>query len=181
MINWPKDFPCPLIDGFGAEAYAAVLRTPFQGGNTRQRRIHRQLPHAMQLTWVFKQDDYGLVLNWMNIKAWDWFTIDLPGPLAGLKRVQTCAHIIRFISDLKSELIRGKEGYYWKVSVTAEWLPEQSDFGTHGSAFMTHDWVIAGSPRNASAPVWIIAGTPAAPNNAKVYVGGTPGAPAAFA
>jgi len=154
MTNWPQDFPCPLIEGFGAEAYAAVLRTPFQGGNTRQRRIHRQLPHAMQLTWVFKQDDYGLALNWMNVKAWDWFNI---------------------------KLIRGREGYYWKVSVTAEWLPEQSDFGTNGSAFMSHDWVIAGSPRAASSPDWIIAGTPPAPSTPKVYVSGTPQAPAAFA
>ena len=181
MTEWPKNFPCPLIEGHGAEAYAAVLRTPFQAGNTRQRRIHRQLPHALKLQWVFKQDDYGLALNWMNVKAWDWFSINLPGPLAGLKKVPTCPHTIRFISDLATDLIRGEKGYYWRVSVTAEWLPEYSDFGTGGLAFMTHDWVIAGSPRAASSPDWIIAGTPPAPSTPKVYVSGTPQAPAAFA
>lgn len=175
MNNWPKGFPCPLIEGHGAEAYAAVLRTPFQGGNTRQRRIHRQLPHALSLSWMFKQSDYGLVLKWLNLNAWDWFTINLPGPLAGLHNVDTYPHAIRFISDLNAQLIRGAHGYYWKVSVTAEWNPNESDFGPGGGGDDGSDiWVIAGALILPSTD-WIIAGTPFAPS-VDVYAAGSPSA-----
>lgn len=180
MTEWPRTFPCPLIDGFSAEAFSAVLRTPFQAGNTRQRRIHDQLPHAIRLSWVFKQDDYGAVLNWMNVKAWNWFRINLPGPLAGVHKSPTWPHIVRFISDIDAKLIHAADGFYWQVGVVAEWMPSTSDFGPGSPVFRSFDWVIAGTPRAASAPDWIISGTPSARSTPNVYVAGTPDSPAAI-
>jgi len=180
MTKWPSSFPCPQIAGHSAEAYAAVIRTPFQGGNTRQRRIHTQLPNAINLSWVIKQSEFGLVLTWMNVNAWDWFEIDIPGPLAGLNGVATYPHNIRFIGDLRQELIYAKDGYHWRVAVTAEWVAAHSELGPAGEEFLSHKWIIAGTPRNPSAPDWIIAGDPIRPSDPDVYTAGTPRAPAAL-
>lgn len=122
MINWPSSFPCPLIDGFEMEANAAVIRTPAQGGNMRQRRLHRRLPHSISIGWVFKQFEYGQALKWMNTNAWKWFSINLPSG----KDDETAPYTIRLISDLQAELIEAEDGYHWRVTATAEWMPPQS-------------------------------------------------------
>jgi len=182
--SWPQSFPCPLVEGFAAEIYTAVVRTPFEGGNTRQRRLHRQIPHAFRVSWLVKQSPtWGQMLNWLNINGFSWFTLSLPSALAGLKQKQTVPHAVRLIDDLRTELINTRDGYYWRLEATLEWMPGDSDFGTGGPAFMTGNWNIARSRTLALADLptdWIVAGTPAAPNNATTYTSGTPAAPAAI-
>lgn len=172
-MNWPTTLPCPLIRGYGTEAVSSVVRTPFQAGNTKQRRLHKQLPHTMSLSWVFSQAQYEDAVRWMNVNGWQWFTIDLPSALAGLRGKQIVPHSVRFISDFSSRLIRANAGWYWEVAVTAEWVPPAADFEIH----LIGDWIIAHDPVSPSTPDWVIAGTPALPSTPDVYVSGTPDAP----
>lgn len=175
-MNWPTTLSCPLIRGYGTEAAASVVRTPFQAGNTKQRRLHKQLPHTMSLSWVFTQAQYEDAVRWMNTYAWEWFTIDLPSALAGLRGKQTVPHSVRFISDFSSRLIRGKLGWYWEVAVTAEWVPPDADFGVH----VAGAWIIAKTAADPSTPDWIIAGTSVAPSTPDWITGGTAAAPSSI-
>lgn len=180
--NWPLDFPCPQIEGYGAEIYSAVVRTPFEGGNTRQRRIHNQIPHAIRLSWVFKhKQEWGMVLNWVNINGYNWFTIPIPTALSSLKGTVNTDTTIRFISDMQTEIFEAADGFYWRMAVTAEWMPSDSDFGVGGAVFFSGKWIIADSTGLAApAPDWIIAGTAPAPNSGTTIKAGTPTTPAAL-
>jgi hypothetical protein len=122
MNVWPSSFPCPLIDGFAMQANAAVIRSPEAAGNTRQRRINRRLPHSISLAWVFSQAEYGQVLRWLNKNGWNWFDIQLPSGSGD----HLGAYTIRLISNLQGELIEGKDGYHWRVTASAEWMPPRS-------------------------------------------------------
>ena len=185
--SWPADLPCPQIADHSAEIYTAVVRTPFEGGNTRQRRIHNQIPHAIKLTWIFKQKlELGMALNWINVNGFNWFSINLPGALASIKNKDTTPTTVRFISDLQTKLIHTTNGYVWFMEGTVEWEPADSDFGSTGSMFFTGDWIIAGDPATPSAPDvtyvsdWVIAGDPPFPNSNKLVIAGDPITPAAL-
>jgi hypothetical protein len=112
-----------MVEGFGAEVSATVQRTTFEGGNTKQRRNHRALPHMMRLRWTLPQTAYGIWTNWMNMYGWDWFEIALPSAVAGIKRTQLTPHSIRLTSDVDAELVNTTKGFYWQVSVEAEFVP----------------------------------------------------------
>lgn len=185
--SWPAELPCPQIADHKAEIYTAVVRTPFEGGNTRQRRVHNQIPHAISLSWIFKQKvELGLALNWLNINGFNWFTINIPGALASIKNLDTTLTTVRLISDLKTQLIHTTDGYVWHMEATAEWEPLDSDFGAAGAAFYTGQWIIAGDPATPSAPDvsyaadWVIAGDPAHPNSSRTVIAGNPITPAAL-
>ena len=160
MANkYPSSFPCPLIQGTAAEIYSAAIRTPFEGGNTRQRRIHRQIPHAFKLTWFLKQVNlYGLWLNWMNVNGWDWFEMDLPSAYAGLQGKELYPHSVRLMSDLSTKLINTKDGFHWEVTAVVEFMPLAHDFGNQGPAFTQNknNWIIAGEADDLSTPDWYI-------------------------
>jgi hypothetical protein len=179
--TYPDSLPCPLIDGFGADISAGLIRTPFEGGNTRQRRLHTQLPHIFRMTWIIKQvTDYGTWLNWMNANGWSWFDINLPSAMAGKQGKELAPHTIRLISDLSTELVPTAKGFYWRVSVQAEWMPASFASGGNAPPFSTRSaWYIARSPSNPSTPDWVVARNPVNPSPDNV-VAGSPGSPSAL-
>jgi hypothetical protein len=157
MPAFPSTFPCPLIEPTSYEAATNLVRTEFECGLIKQRRNHRRMTRTFNLAFMVKQTrEYGDWLVWADKEAWKGFTIDLPSDLAGLLALELTSHSMRFISDLRTQLVNTTKGYYWRVDVTAESL-------TYGSGKIQDDWIIARDPANPS-PDWIIARDPANPS-----------------
>lgn len=159
MIAYPASLPCASrIEGHSASIAAGLVRTPFEAGNSRQRRMHRVLPHQIALVFVMDQALYASWLSWVNAHAWDdWITMQLPGLKAAGAATHTAAIPVRFSSDLQTELVPAQGLWFWRVRVTAEYLPASGDI-----LALAGVWVIGGTPA-APAPDWVIGGTPAAP------------------
>jgi len=163
MIFYPSSLPCvSKSDGLTATAYAGVVRTPMEAGNSRQRRMHRVLPHMLSLTWNIAQPTVlAQWITWCNAHAWDeWIAIRLPGLVASRAGENTALTPIRFISDLAQELLQGQGIWYWRLSVTAEYQPTSDDLAPMPGLL---GWIAAGTP-GAPSPDWIVAGTPDNPS-----------------
>ena len=141
MIAYPVSLPCvSRIEGHAATAYAGLVRTPMEAGNTRQRRTQRVLPHRISLVFVMAQEVYADWLTWVNANAFDnWFTLALPGLLASRAGASTALVPVRFMSDVSSELLPVHRLWYWRCRVEAEWMPTAADL----VAITFGDWIAA--------------------------------------
>ena len=160
MNAYPLSFPCASrIEGHSAAISTGIVRTPFESGNSRQRRMYRNLPHQIALVFMVDQALWASWLSWVNANAFDqFFTLKLPGLIAAAAGAHTAAVPVRFASDVATELVPARGLWVWKATVTAEYLPAFADI-------------------LALAGVWIVGGTPAAPST-DTYTAGTPGVPA---
>lgn len=173
MIDYPASLPCvSRIEGHSANISAGLVRVVMDGGNARQRRKHRVLPHTLSLVFIVSQSQLNEWLAWANKNAWDaFFNLKLPGLYAASKGLDTTPTPVRFISDLQTELIPINRLWLWRVTVSAEYVPTPADLiGAMGG------WIIAGTPAAPAADL-IVAGTPGSPATDWI-VGGTPLQPA---
>jgi hypothetical protein len=172
--NFPDTLPCPLIDGTTVSYDAGLIRTQFDGGNSKQRRMYKTLPSIYSVQWVVPQKGHEnrleKLMEWLNNNGWSWFNLGLPGILASIKGEDTAACRVRLISDVSTELLNTRKGFYWRVRSALEWTDAGVAFGTHGG------WVIARGPGDPS-PDWIIASTPTLPSVGGPIIGGTPSHP----
>jgi hypothetical protein len=177
MVAYPAGLPCvSRVEGHAASLDAGLVRSPIEAGDTRQRRAHRALPHALSLVFVVPQELYEEWLTWVNANAYDrWVTLALPGLLAARAGSDTALVPVRFTSDIDAELIPAHRLWVWRCSVAAEWLPLYAALGPVPAG----PWIDAGTP-GAASPDWIIAGTPPLPS-VDIIIGGTPLAPSALA
>jgi hypothetical protein len=173
VVTYPVQFPCASrVEGHSAAISAGLVRTPMEAGNTRQRRAQRVLPHQISLVFVIDQALYAGWLAWVNANAWDdWLTMKLPGLAASRLGTDTAPVAVRFMSDLQAELMPVYRLWFWRVRVSAEYMPLASDL-------VTGDSVTGGLPCSAS-PDWIIGGTAPVPSTDTISPG-TPQAPATF-
>lgn len=157
--TYPSGLPCvSRVEGHSASIDAGLVRTPMGAGNSRQRRTHRNLPHLLSLVFIIPQDQYNYWLSWVNTFAWDdWISINLPGLKAGDLRKDTTPTLVRFCSDLQADLLPVHRLWYWRVRVSAEYMPALNDFQVIG--------------------VWIIGGTPPKPSTTDIVIGGSPDTP----
>jgi hypothetical protein len=141
MLTYPASLPCvSRTDGPSAVAHAAVVRTPMEAGNTRQRRAHRVLPHRLALSFDIAQDEFAAWLTWCNENAWaDFFWLKLPGLIASRAGVNAAPVPVRFVSDLSRELWRGRGLWGWRVRVEVEYQPTPPDL----ASVPLGDWIIA--------------------------------------
>ena len=174
-IAYPRDFACPSrIEGHSAVVSTGLVRTPMEGGNTRQRRMQRQAPQLISLVFVMPQTELADWLSWVNAYAFDqWIDIDLPGVLASRAGTQTAATPVRFCSDIALTLVPVHRLWYWQARVSCEWLPTAEDLRPWA-------WIIADLDDETieTSSHWVIAGTPDAPSPDLVTAGG-PAAPSA--
>lgn len=172
---YPQDFPCPSrVEGHSAAIDLGLVRTPMSGGNTRQRRSFRNLPHLLSLTFLIEQGTWASWLAWVNAHAWEeWIDLPLPGVQASNAGLKVAPTPVRFCSDLQTELVPVHRLWYWRVRVTAEFRPRPEDF-----PIVDGFWIVGGTPA-APSPDWIVGGTPLAP--APDFTNpGTPARPVVF-
>jgi hypothetical protein len=82
------------------------------------------LPSLLSLTWNIAQvTDLAAWLAWCNANAWSWFSLALPGLEASRAGTPTARIPVRFVSDVRQDLLPGVGLWYWRVSVTAEAAP----------------------------------------------------------
>lgn len=121
---YPTSLPCvSRIDGFGMGSAAALLRTPFEAGNSRQRRAHARLPTEITMAWRVANVDLYPLMSWLNVYGFDWFTIDLAGLEASQVDAFTAPIDVRLMSDIKVSLMQFHRANWWTVTASAEYQP----------------------------------------------------------
>jgi hypothetical protein len=123
-VDYPEDLPCvSRIDGFGMTAAAAVIRTPFEAGNARLRRMHAVLPQEIALAWRCSNEDLHPLIAWLNTFGYDWFNLRLAGIEASELGDQSTPIAVRLMSDLQMTLMQFHRQNWWTVRATAEYQP----------------------------------------------------------
>lgn len=175
--DFPQTLPCPQIDGTQASFDAGLIRTQFDGGNSRQRRIYKNLPSIYPVQWVVSQKiDLAKLIRWLNDNGWTWFNLKLPGILASTLSQDTAVCRVRLITDLNTELINTRRGYYWRVRSALEWVDAGLTIGVGGTT--AEGWMIARGPATVAAD-WVIAGSAVTPSVLGPIIGGHPTHPSA--
>ena len=119
--DFPDSLPCvSRIDGLGMSHNAALMRTPFEAGNTRQRRLHVQLTQQVQLSWRCNNDQLHPLFTWLNINGYEYFRIELSGVESSALEVFKTKVVLRLISDITKNLMRVHRQNWWVLSATAE-------------------------------------------------------------
>lgn len=129
MTDYPYLLPCPSKgEGFSVGDAAGLVNSPLEGGNARQRRMHRGLPERIALVWTIDQPKtLAAWLAWVNVYAWDWFMLGLPSLAASRAGVHTTPTPVRFVSDIQQSLLSGHGLWIWRLSVEAETMPTSTD------------------------------------------------------
>jgi hypothetical protein len=121
-VNFPSTLPCvSRIDGYAMTAAAACLRTPFEAGNTRQRRMHARLPMEIALAWRVRNVDLYPLVSWLNVYGFDWFNLKLAGLEASQANVYAMSIAVRLMSDLRVQLAQFHRDNWWTVAASAEY------------------------------------------------------------
>lgn len=171
METWPKDFRLPEWDNYSVNAHAQIVRTPFDSGYARQRKLRMLMPEQYNVTFVFHVRQWGLAQRWMRDIGYDWFLMPVANMVSSIAGERCKEQIVRFIADLEIAP-RGRD--YIEIKTTMELHPDS--FLEAGLA--NTDWIIAGEPDNPATDT-IIAGEPDNPSDPDTVVAGTPGNPAA--
>jgi hypothetical protein len=170
MEVYPDQYPCPRLSPYSYVVDMGVLRTPMDGGYSRQRRLYDVMPHALALEFVLPVSLLFSWQTWVNRYAYQYFSICLTTYFASEKGVDATPTIARFTSELRIELV---EKGYVKIGVDCEIAPTQEINTPPGK-----DWIIAGAPGSPSTD-WVIAGDPAGPAS-DFILAGTPASPSQY-
>jgi hypothetical protein len=174
-VTYPESFRCAQITPYRISVDMGVLRTAMDGGSYRQRRVYRIMPHLFQLEFVMTVVELGAWQEWVNVYAYDFFTMPkLESMYAGKIGEISSPHSIRFTSNLEID----NPLYGWvRVKVGAELDPLQA--ANSGPLVPSDQWIIAGRPAAPSNANRIIAGSPGAVSTERISAG-SPGQPAAI-
>ena len=122
--DYPEHLPCvSRIDGYAMEASAAVQRTPFDAGNTRQRRSHFVMPMKFQLAWRVNNEQLQPLFAWLNQYGYEYFSIQLSSIESSALGQFKSAINVRIMSDINISLIRVHRQNWYIVSCLAEYSP----------------------------------------------------------
>lgn len=170
---YPRQFPCPLIDGYAIDVDAGVLRSS-EGGFPAQRRVFKTMPHSFKCRFYLSIKFWGYWQEWMQTDGRQWFSIDLPSMYSGLVGEISIPHLVRLMSTIT---IEAKTNDYVVASATFELAPSMFK-QLANVAIPTGNWIVAHDPGSPSTPDWVIAGTVVVPSVGMVWAG-TPASPAA--
>jgi hypothetical protein len=168
--KYPLTLPQPLLTPYGVEVDSGLLRTPMDGGLSRQRRLYDVMPHAFTLEFVVPRNQLYSWQDWINRYGYDYIEMDL---VSWLSVNQDCStHYVRLTTNIAYEML--DSGRHVRARMGAELSPAQvSNYSPPPSDL----WVIGGSPPFPSASAGpVIAGTPGNPSIDVIH-GGTPDNP----
>jgi hypothetical protein len=103
MTAYPTTFPAPRCAPHAWKIDMGVLRTPMEGGNTRQRRLYDVMPHAYTLEFTLRLTELFAWQAWVNANAYDYFDLPLVSWLSSQAGVRAMPTEARFTSDLEVE------------------------------------------------------------------------------
>lgn len=130
--TYPTEFRCAQITPYSYNVDMGLLRTPMDGGATRQRRLYRTMPHLFALEFVMTVVELGDWQEWVNENAYDWFVMgEIESMYSGQAGVTASPHTIRFTSNLA---IDNPVLGWVRVKVSAELAPLASTVVLAGGA-----------------------------------------------
>lgn len=121
--DYPDWFPQPLEDGYGLDLNTGVVRTEFENGNTRQRRVYDNLPQRFQLSFSMNTRMLSSWTLWVNQYGFDWFLLKLASPNSYLGEDPyglVKPHKVRITSDKIRVNADGFDHYIVSVDVECE-------------------------------------------------------------
>ena len=83
--KYPDTFPTPLVEPYNWDVDMGVLRTPMDGGFSKQRRLYYVMPHQWQLTYMLPMAKLFSWQNWVNLYAYEYFEAQLASHLQASK------------------------------------------------------------------------------------------------
>jgi hypothetical protein len=123
-VDFPDDLPCvSRIDGYQATSASAVIRTPFEAGNSRQRRLHARMPTEIALAWRVSNAQLHPLFSWLNEFGYDWFNLTLAGIEASQAGVESMPIAVRCMGDIQTSLMQFHRANWWTLRVAAEYQP----------------------------------------------------------
>lgn len=130
--TYPPEFRCAQITPYNIAVDMGLLRTAMEGGNARQRRLYRTMPHTFALDFIMTVVELGDWQAWVNENAFDWFVMpELESMYSGQAGLTASPHTIRFTSNLAID----NPAYGWvRVKVSAELAPLSSTVAAAGMA-----------------------------------------------
>lgn len=150
--QYPTTFPCPRIAAYTVGSDMGILRSGMENGRSRQRRKHKTMPQAIQMTFGMYLESLNMWQIWANQYAYEWFYCPaVTYATADVKHPHDSPIIVRFISDITWTTVSHD---FIDVTVRAEMAPEAaSATGEVGV------WVIGRRPSNPATNV-LIGGSP---------------------
>ena len=83
MIQYPKELPYPLRDGYGFSPVSPLKSTAMQPGRTRSRRKYSSGPTDVKVTWNMSEQEAQSFEAWFEevlISGSQWFEVELRTP-----------------------------------------------------------------------------------------------------
>lgn len=123
-VIYPDSLPCvSRIDGYGFNQAASLVRTPFEAGNARQRRMNWVLPTEIQIAWRCSNEQLHPLFAWLNTNGYDWFQLDTSSLESSIADTIAVPIDVRLIGDLQMSLTPIHFQNWWGVSASAVYLP----------------------------------------------------------
>ena len=172
--TYPANFVIADRQPYGYVVDMGIVRSEMAAGNARQRRVFRNMPHALALVFHMRIEELFLWQSWVNAFAYSYFTCPVSTMYAGGPPVadNIRPEVLRFTSDLQIAM----DGWdYVAVTVSAELA---ADAFALAPPVGIGGWIDGGTPA-APSPDWIIGGTPGAPSPDWI-IGGSAAFPASY-
>lgn len=136
---WPATLPEPDRDGYQYSLGFGLIRTPFEGGFTRQRRTVFSLPAQWAMKFRMNTKQLSILQQFLNSYGYGWFAMDLVSGAARIWRPSSdcILHKVRFISDPVHAMIGPN---LWQVTLQAE-VASMLDPRAYPGAVVRFDYV----------------------------------------
>jgi len=141
LPKWPATLPAPDRSGYQYSIGFGLVRTPFEGGYTRQRRTSFAMPGAFAMEFRMNTKQLGLLQVFLDTYGYGWFSMDLVSGAARIWRpLSDCIfHKVRFTSDPVMAMVAPN---LWQVTLQAEvasMRDPRADGGTVGHFDLVDD------------------------------------------
>jgi len=119
LPEWPKTLPEPDRNGYQYSIGFGLVRTPFEGGFTRQRRTVFSMPGAWAMQFRMNTKQLAILQEFLDLYGYGWFAMDLVSGAARIWRpASDCIlHKVRFVSDPVFAMVGIN---LWQVTLQAE-------------------------------------------------------------
>lgn len=149
LPEWPASLPAPDRDSYQYSLGFGLIRTPFEGGYTRQRRTVFSMPGSFAMQFRMNTKQLGILQVFLDKYAYGWFAMDL---VTGAARVWRPAsdcilHKVRFTSDPVFAMTGIN---LWQVTIQAE-VASMRDPRAYPGAAVRFDFVDDVQPEQVDA------------------------------
>lgn len=133
MIIYPAGLPHPLKSGAAYTPENNILRTPFQSGRARQRKLYTKVPTFYRATWILNDVQGRLLTSWADqVAKAEWFEMPLRSDL-GLN-----TETVRLTSTISGPVRIGVNHWQYTADIEVRFKPALEP----GWAEILPDWTL---------------------------------------